>query len=509
MTLKITNKNAIIGTAILVASVFVVIIFRAVPFDGTLVLKSDITRPVPWIREPKPKGWNATAFAPVTEEASLFAVSPPGTFEMLTVTARYKNSRATPIEIGALAGKNDGQFLVRGLENPTLDTLSWPKISENGLTLWQRTATFPSVEAFLKNPPARERVATYDAPFPSPFVLSSYIPRRVAQSFAVNLRGSHRILAYVKNESLSFSFLVQDMNRQVGEDSVVIAVYALRDSASPLARAELVDDGNVSTDQRSSALRTIAASVTDLPEGVYQIIVSASPDIFVRDLTTSQQKFVFADHVYMGDVVGYEPQPRSARLVSDSVTIEALTSHVEGVQTLRVAGRPLNIFEPLQRYTTNVRPNEGPVTILAPKSDILVSGDGVFAVDSAHYFNPMAHNLGPYITRPILDAWGVDFVFARYQSPSVDAQGFREASAQFQMSSLARDTDGAWDVVFSVPGVKSLVDPPRIASLTFTFTRQPLTLFTFVARVADIFLPDSRSSPQILSTGKTYVGISP
>lgn len=42
---------------------------------------------------------------------------------------------------------------------PALDNLNWPKVSSGVIHLYQRQKTYPSIEAFLKNPPPANRTA--------------------------------------------------------------------------------------------------------------------------------------------------------------------------------------------------------------------------------------------------------------------------------------------------------------------------------------------------------------
>lgn len=496
--------------ALATAAALFYLFFRAVVPEGRLTTTTDLTRPAPFVSEPKPSerlaepvtGQGGASMRPLLADPLYFDLTPPSAFDSVAMTVRYANAGQPVIELGALASSIDEQYEMQAVDDALIDSLPWTRVASGRLTLLQRDRRYASVDEFFRDPPDRKRVAAYHADVSAlPFVLPGYAPAAEGRTVWVSLRGSHRLLTYVKGEPLGFSFSVQDMNRQEGADPVIVSVYR-EGGVEPVARAILPDDGDTRDDQRSSKLRSVAVSIADPAEGVYKIEFTASSDVFIREIKTRQKKLVFADHVYFGDHVGYSDLVPPAAVWTDGRRLAARTAHAESLQTLSVGKFKLALGSPNVRYVQAVA-DGGRVRVVAPKRDVLLETDGLFALTPDEYFDPEPYPIEWYTTKDDLDRAGAQYVLARYEPPSTDG-AMRSAVAVFDAKTLARTKDGAWRFVIAAPGIADTHHGLRIASVSFTLRREPITWSNAVGRLFAIFAPRGEQVLRVARYGVSY-----
>ncbi|MEY4723065.1 MAG: hypothetical protein RLZZ324_578 [Candidatus Parcubacteria bacterium] len=463
-------------TATLLAVAFV--LTRSSVPEGRLSTDTAFDGPAPYLSEPKPSERVGDAVSrvnetlrPLLDEPVYVDLRPPAPFKDARVTLRF--AATSPIvDVAAQSSAPDRQFTVRTVKHALLDSLAsaaWTRVSDGGLSLYQRRPVYKDMASFLAHPPAQDKIAAWHAEPPSNFRLPGYAPSSDARGIMVSLRGSHRLLTYVKGEPLSFTFVLQDMNRESGADATRAAVYALG-ASTPLASAALGDDGDVSDDQKSSGLRELTVTLPAPAEGAYRVALATTDDVFIREIRTRQSRIVFEDHLFLGDHVGYSPQTPPFTAYASGTRLAARTPHAESTQTLVVGGAPLLIDQPVAQVSTSLF-GSTPVAVTAPKRDVILETDGLFALSASDWFDPLPFRLGPSATRTELDARGIDFALAAYQ-PGVSLGGITEASAVFPFADLARTPAGAYRFAVSVPGnggqAHAGVD---VAGMSFLLTR--------------------------------------
>ncbi len=486
-----------------VAGLVVFLSARSLSPEGALTVTTDLVSPAPYLSSAKPPE-RLTAASPgdaalAGDEPVYFDLTPPPGFDSVTETVRFTNPSGTLLEMGALASSIDEQYDLRPADNRLLDSLSWTRVTSGRLTLLERNHGYASVDEFLARPPDGSEVAVYRAKVTPPFRLADYSPGP-ARETEISLRGRHRLYAYVKNEPLNVTFVVQDMNRQTGADPVIVTVYK-EGSDEPYARTVLNDDGDTSDDQHSSPLRTVPVSVIDPPEGVYQIEFTASSDVFIRRIRTTQRKLVFADRLNIGDHVGYSDVVQPLTVYTDGLRVTARTSHPESLQTVTAGSAKLDVAEPQVRYSAKLPAGRQLTAVTVPKLDMLLETDGLFALSPDEYFDPLPLPIGWYTTAADLDARKIDYVLTGYEPPTAEA-GVYSAQAVFDLDKLARTGDGAYRFLVVAPGLSETQGDLRLKSVSFTLTRKPLgwsdlwprLTRTFSAGPAgQLILPDGRS----------------
>ncbi len=496
---------AVRAAAVAVAAGLVVfLVVKALAPEGELTVTTDLVSPAPYLSAAKPPERlvvtaDGSAFA--GDEPVYFDLTPPSGFDAVTETVRYRDPSGALLEMGALASSIDEQFDLRPADNRLLDALPWNRVASGRLTLLERNHSFTSVDEFLSRPPEPSKMAVYRAKVAAPFRLAGYEPGP-AREVELSLRGRHRLYAYVKDEPLNITFIVQDMNRQAGADPVIVTVYK-EGSDEPYARTVLNDDGNTADDQRSSGLRTVPISVTDPPEGVYQIEFTASSDIFIRRIRTTQRKLVFADRLNIGDHVGYSDIVRPLTVYTDGLRLSARTSHPESLQTVTAGTAQLALVEPQVRYSARLSAGRDLAAVTVPKLDVLLETDGLFALSPGEYFDPLPLPITWYTTAADLDAKGIDYILTGYETPSVE-NGVSSAQATFDLDKLARTADGAYRFLAVAPGVSETQGDLRLLSVSFTLTRKPLGWADIWPRLTRTFAGFGPAGQLILPDGRSY-----
>ena len=486
-----------IVAALAVVGMFVYLIGQNLAPDGELTITSDLRSPAPFTSEPKPGERlervtvveGEPKMSVIKESPIYFDVKPPPGFDTIVQTVRYVNDSGAVLELGALASSLDEQFDLRPGESRLIDSLPWHRQRSGRLLLLERQHDYASIDDFYSDPPSRSRLAVWGTTAAGiPYSHSNYVQATKSWEKNVSLRGRHRLLTYIKDETLDISFTVQDMNRSLGADPVIVTVYA-EGNEKPLARAVLDDDGNTNDDQRSSPLRTVAITATGLSEGAYQVEFTAPSDIFIRRLKSAQRLLVFADRLYLGDYVGYSDQIPSITVWSDGLRLSALTPHDEGLQTLKVNRKEMKLAEPLTPVVRFLPSDAGLSTITSPKRDVLLETDGVFALSEGSWFNPLPLKLDWFMGAEDLKARGIDYVLTAYQSPE-ESDGLKSVSAEYNTSKLARTKNGALRFLINVPGLIESQNEVRLASVSFTLRRQPSVGKEIWSRIWQMFTGD-------------------
>ncbi|KPJ85890.1 hypothetical protein AMJ57_01400 [Parcubacteria bacterium SG8_24] len=494
-----------------VAAAVVYLAIKAVVPSGRLSVSTDLIRPAPYLSEPKPYSRLGEAIdlpdggqaLPLEGDPLYLDFTPPSEFDSVTLTLEFADAGHPLVEIGALASRLDGQYLVRPAYSRLLDGLNWRRLTSGDLTLFEREHTYASIDDFLRDPPDRSRLAVYRSDPLIPFV-QDHRPSRSLREFDVSLRGHHRLYTYVDGEPLSFTFVVQDMNRQEGADPVIISVF--RDGEEdPVARSILKDDGNTTDDQRSSKLREVSVALTDPTPGLYQVEFTAPGDVFIRHIRTPHRRLVFRNRLFIGDLVGYSDVVEPVTVYASGYRLVARTPHVEGLQRLRVGGSTLDLTEPQARSVARLDPSAGPVSVVTPARDVLLETDGLFALEAGDFFDPFPLEIGWYTTKEDLDAAGIDFILTGYESP-VSSDGRLVAQASFDRQELDRTGDGAYRFTLSAPGVSITRYPVPLASVTVTMRREPASWRGILTTLLRLFAAPAETvrEPVIAPTGQSY-----
>ncbi len=499
-----------IVTVLVTAAVLVYLFVRAIVPSGILTTTTDLSGVAPFVSEPKPsgrladptRGADGTMRHQLINSPLYLDLIPPSTFGTIAMAVRYRNAGQRMLELGALASSLDDQFVLKPAESVLLDGLPWSRVSSGTLTLLERNKQYGSIDEFFRHQGDRTKVATYRAKVTTlPFSIPDYVAATESRTTVLSLRGSHRMLTYIKNEPLSFSFAIQDMNRVAGADPVIVSVYR-DDAEEPIARSVLKDDGDTLDDQRSSPLRTVAVTLADPKEGVYKIEFTATPDVFIRELTTRQTKLLFENRLYLGDHVGYSDTTLPFTVWTNGKRVTARTAHADSVQTVTVGGAKIVVTEPNLDFSTRAN-GTGPIAVTTPKRDVLLSTNGIFALSPEEWFDPEPYPIEWFTTKDDLDRAGIAYILTTYDPPTVDGS-VKTAVAVFDASALARTKEGAFRFVIAAPGIADTHQELQVENVRFTLRREPLSFANAWQQFAALVAPLRESSLRIISSGTSF-----
>jgi hypothetical protein len=406
---------------------------------------------------------NGEGIQAIIDDPAFFFLHPHRPFEQIDIEVWFQNEDLPLVEIGALTVDHPERYTMRSLHNKTIDDSSWSRIDEDGYVLLQRHPIYTSVTEFKNNPPDRTKVATYRTELQTPYRITDYRPSSSIKTFDVSLRGHHEAKTYIKDETLLLTVDYMDMNRDEGDDVVSIIVF--NEAGQPVAEARKNDDGNTSNDAVPSGLQRLTLEVPGLQEGVYKLVFNATRDIFFRKMFTPQQKFVFLNMVYLGDEVAYREPGEGARFWTNGEYIRFQTRHAEGIQTVSIGEKTVDIIEPHEWYSSIN--TQGVVEVNVPAGDVEMHLGGKIAFNQSQYFNPDTVALSAYTPLEELD---VDYVLANYTSPRIEGD-WLVGLVSFSSDELFEEEDGTWKISFSTPFVRERNTQVLIHQLNIWFYR--------------------------------------
>ena len=445
--------------------------------DGKLLMSNDFTDVHPRISEIKPHERlvagedGKTERRLVSSTPAYVDVKVPAGYE--EVTARFVVSGKPPIvEIGAMT-RAGGEFLMRTGLNRNLDDLDWQVLSNGGVRLYQRSATYGNIDEFYLNPPGPESLATYGDPELPDTGIYGYQPQSGRQELHLSLRGRHRFRVYLDGESLDFKLDLQDMNRARGEDPVRVAVYDDQ-GHGPLFETSVADDGNGSDDQSASDIRHLEVTWVPPVSGFYLVDVATSDDVFIRRIFTSQRQLGFVGRVHLGDQIGYwdQPNPVKVRLAGSSLAVKTPT--VSGRQTLGIGRGRMHVWEPMHLYEWVVA---GGAEFTANERPLIIYTDGEIGLTSLVRPNGRFRGVTARQTAAQTQVDGLSFVLADYEPPVKTGEDTYLIEASFSVSDLARTPDDAFRFLLWAP-MQMEWGNLEIKEAAFAWSRPPLESMT-------------------------------
>lgn len=349
--------------------------------------------------------------------------------------------------------------------------------------------TYDSLNEFLLTPPDIASVAHYKYDASSIWQLPNYSPQPDEVTYNKSLRGNHTIFTYIgPDETLHFSFMVQDLNFHEGRDDLTIDVV---DSFGKIVSQVLSeDDGDTSRSGKTRAERAIDITLPHLPFGTYQLSITIpKDDIMIKKMTTSQKLFSFDRKMYLTDNQVYrnalgDTIVAPSIIYTNSSEVKIRTSHSEGIQDVQVGNETISV-DTIGELET-VSNLKGITKIKIPRNDIYIEGDGFFSYTIDNFFDPTAEFADSVEDVDAVDAF--NYIIARYPKKVTD-DGWYSASAQFSIPELYMNKSANPDVNFiiSLPGLPEEKRVLKIREITITFEKDPLTPRRVVEKIKSFF----------------------
>ena len=435
--------------------------------DGKLTIESDLSKKLPMISVlfPEHRVEKENDHYIIQDEPIYFSVRSPIEFTQAEIDVEFQNGSQKIIGLGVAIEEEGWNFESHTLYNETLNNIDWHSISDGVNTLYQKDEKFDDIDEFIEVSNSIEGVGAYDFDLGESFSIPNYQASSEKMIVDNCLRGKHEFYTYIKDEALDFTFKIQDINRTDGEDPLIIFVYNARNKK--IYSKIISDDGLISKIDPASDPRYVSIYIPNLEEGVYKVELSTNDDIFIREISTQQQKLVFIDRLYLCDSKEYSDGFVDLTLAATQVytngrLLSFYTAHNAGLQTITLDNIGVNIYK--KHEWINAYSNPKLSRIYIPKNDLKISSRGIFALNKEHYFNPEIINLKDYS-----DIEEVNYIIARYQKPNELTNGWLKNKIIFNLDK-AKIEDGNLKFMFSSPNLDSESNNFKINSLKVKLT---------------------------------------
>lgn len=288
------------------------------------------------------------------------------------------------------------------------------------------------------------------------------------QKYQVSLRGQHDFWLVPAGGKIDLELKIQDVNRSRNGGSVAIEVSK---NGQVISYDAISASG--SGDQGYSNRIPVTVRHNNLEAGVYRVRFVADDDIFIREISTSNPRFVIGPRLNIGDVVGYLDSPQAFTGITNARHIVAETFHKEGLQEISFGPTSGKV---LQTHTaTRIDRDDSidtPVKLIAPLGDVRIISDGFFALSEDAFFEPEPRRLKPE-THGINE--GLEAVLTDYKGVEKLENGWVKAKAVFK---IPTDAD-MLRFVLSAPGLRSRAGAVDIRKMTITYRRAPMNMQTW------------------------------
>jgi hypothetical protein len=166
---------------------------------------------------------------------------------------------------------------------------------------------------------------------------------------------------------------------------------------------------------------------------VYKLSLTADDDIFIRTIRTGLRHWVIGPRLYFGDQVGYALGPRSGKVWTNAHHLSLSTFHTEGLQKISLGSAELDLVKSHTEYHLDRKTNErvGAQSLLAPKGDVRIIGDGYFAFTSEQLFLPAPRR---FTEAADPGAEGVTAILTSYLAPRALGDGWYQGSINTPLS---------------------------------------------------------------------------
>ncbi|MFA5134044.1 MAG: hypothetical protein WC459_04545 [Patescibacteria group bacterium] len=318
----------------------------------------------------------------IKEEPVYFDVRLPRKYDRVKMEINYSNLNNELFEAGISRDAAKKSFDFSALENKALDGLSWHRVEEGGLVLYQRQEIYKSIGEFLSNPGGFNNTLIYRTE-----VLPKLSDLKSAGETATN-----------------FPVL----------QSLKMAVYHRGGILDIKADA----DGEFNVYVYNNEGR--AESGRDLPAGLYTINIAGGEEIVFNKIFINSPYVAILGKIKFGEL--QEP----LKIFFAGSRILAITDKAEGVQEIEVGGKKLDINRVSEQRGENFE-TIGLRNANVPRGNIEL-GAALFFLDNKNIFYPSFENFYNGA-----DLSGIDFILARYSAPEERGET-KTAKAEFDIS---------------------------------------------------------------------------
>lgn len=386
----------------------------------------------------------------ISADPVYFTARSPGPYEWVDLEMEFRSIRQPLIEIGMVRDAEGKELEMRPLYAAELMSSNFRSVPGKGFVAL-------GIPNSRLDDPRPDGLATWLA---TTTAIQLSDPASEAKEVALSLRGSHDFYVVPSGGRLEFEMEFQAANRNQGNDIAVVRLY----------RGDEEIDRNVvsisgTRDTRLSSKVVHRVKKNAVTPGVYRIQVVASDDVFIRNIRTTSQHWVFGPRFVSGDNVGYSTTTAAVNVWTNSRHLVAETFHMEGLQRLDFGPVTGQLRQTHEQVRLN-RKADGQqlVQLSAPKGDVRFIGDGFFALSSQAFFEPKPRRLTDATE---MNADGLVAVVTPFVRPSELGDGWYRAQARFAL----RPGQEQLRFVLSAPGMAARAAAVDIKKIRITYAR--------------------------------------
>jgi len=356
--------------------------------------------------------------------------------ENILVNLKFKPGQKE-IKIG-LRGDEKQAFYYQPLYFAPLANISWDKVEDKGLVLYQKNKTFKSVADFIKNPPKDKKIAMYQV---DPNLLQTAVTKDQGKfSLPGPIRGNHTFYLSVNSKPLSIKLGKQDINATDGEDKLKAQLFY---GQNLVAEKIIGDDGIADKSQLQALAKDIEIKIDDPRTGIYRlelVVDSKGSDLQITKLDINQKKVV-VDKNYNP----YGNKPVTFFVSADKLAITAINN--TGIQTIKINNKgTLEIKKAKEKGIIDLSKIEKKTKdlyqISVPKNNLSFNSDGFYAFSADGFFFPKvikSVDLSDFADFEDVSA-NVDFILTTLPQTK-EAKGWLETSVNISPKNIALPKD--------------------------------------------------------------------
>lgn len=372
-------------------------------------------------------------------------------FTKVSVTINYKNP-ASLMELGICRDKAQWNFERLPIYFETLETLALADhtLLENGLLLWQKEKTYNSISDFLNHPPSSEKVGVYNTNFSPSFILQDYKPLPVEQRFDLGARGTYSLSTYSDGEPINLTFEIRKKNETKNSSPIVATMYTA-DSKIIETKTFIWPMAEETSDYQKQTFNFTTKRLSPAP---YRLEFKAGDETETASIITTQPALSVINHWWLSDF-----GRSSFSIFTDATNISLQTINPKNLQHIEVGEQSLDLNETYKQFLLPLTNQSRDLKeIKLQKDDIMIAGDGVFALTPIHIIDPFPRQLTNTIN---LESSGMDYVIARYDPIGKGINGQRTVTFDLNQACLDKER---YPFLISVPNV-SEQNPVEISNL--------------------------------------------
>jgi len=431
------NKIRVFWLFFLALIVFI-LVFLAIAPMGKMSYKTDFKQSSRFIQKLSPAE-RIEAKNIIIGDPVYFSLYTPRTFDQAIIRLRYKNqSEHQVIEAGVLAENLSNNYQLQPVENRILDgpNQTWFKISEGGLTLWQREKKYISLYEFLGDLKPDSRLALYNYDLDYDYRLPNYQASNQTYTLPSWFLGAHRFFVYIKDEPLHLDIRLLDLNKNQQADDVYLNIYYQGDLTNAQGKKDERKLENETVEDRGQIL----VDLSDLAEGVYEVELKTNNDI-VSSISTNQSKLVFSNKVNL-----FSEDVENINLWSDISCLNIVSASPTALQSILIDKQMQMVDQVYQQFEYQL--DSGLKQITLEKGGLNLEGSGFFSFSPEAFFQPKWPTLNQASDLSVFD-----YILADYISPFRE-EDWQIAEVHLNLKGMYR-YQRQYKIVISIPGLKA------------------------------------------------------